>query len=145
MPIYHPPRREPRVLALAIAGDEIAWAVADPYMIRGAGRAAGQLRSRPAMVQRLVRREKPTLLVVGSEALAGVVARVARRTGVPVAAGRPPRLSRSIACDLYPELRALAPGRLESLAVRAVAAVLYADTPSRRYAPRRNRPLPRRS
>lgn len=145
MPIYHPPRREPRVLAVAIAANEIAWVVADPYMIRGAGRAAGELRSRPATLQRLVRREKPTLLVVGSEALAGLVTRVARRNGVPLAAGRPPRLSRSIACDLYPEIRTLAPGRLESLAVRAVAAVLYADTPSRRYATRRNRTLPRRS
>jgi hypothetical protein len=144
MTIRYPPRREPRVLAAGIAASGLAFAAADPWVLRSAGHCPCQPRSRTAALARLVRREKPTALVAADPVLVPTLRRVGRAQGVPVVIGRLPPLPRRIASELYPELPLLAPGRLGRVAVAAIATVLHASIPPR-YAPRRHRSPARRA
>ena len=56
MPIRYPPRREPRVLALATIPAGLVFAVVDPWVVRGTGQASCGRRTRSAAILRLVRR-----------------------------------------------------------------------------------------
>ena len=141
MPLRFPPRREPRVLALVRSRDGFHYATADPWELRCAGLVACHGRALSASVARLVRREKPTLLVTGSPSLRVPVRRAARQHGIGVAVGDLPKLRRDVARQMYPELPMRAPTRdLDRVATLAISAVLYAETPPRRYAPTRHRP-----
>lgn len=144
MTIRYPPRREPRVLAIAEDPAGLAFAVADPWVVRGAGKIPCRPRSRLAAVSRLVRREKPTALAVVTPALRRTVHRVGRAQGIPVVPDPLPDLPRAIARELYPEVPVLAPDALNSVATAAIAAVLHAPIPPRKYAPRRRHPPVRR-
>ena len=141
MPTRLPPRREPRVLAVARSRKGFHYAAADPWELRGTGAIACHDRALTPAVTRLARREKPTLLVTESPSLRIPVRRVAKHLTIAAGGGRLPIPARSIAEELYPELpmRAATPA-LSRVATLAIAAVLYAQAPSRKYAPRRNRP-----
>jgi hypothetical protein len=141
MPIRLPPRREPRVLALVRSRNGFHYATADPWEVRSAGRVTCHGRALTPAVARLAQREKPTLLVTRSPSLLAPMRRAAKRMGVAAQGDRLQIPLPSIAEDLYPELRMRAPTpALAQVATLAIAAVLYARAPSRRYAPRRNRP-----
>jgi len=145
MTIRYPPRREPRVLAIASTASGLAFATADPWVVRGAGGLACRPGARLAAIARLARREKPTALIAANAAARRPIRRVGRTQGVPVLTEALPVLPAVIARELYPELPLLAPNRLAPIAAVAIAAVLHAPIPPRRYAPRRRRPLARRS
>jgi hypothetical protein len=114
--------------------------VADPWELRAASSVTCRDRALPAAVARVIRREKPTLLVAQGDPVSSAVRCAARRLKVPLVDRDLPHLSHAIARDLYPELRLRAPSRpLARAAVLAIAAVLYAETPSRKYAPRCSR------
>jgi hypothetical protein len=136
-----PPRREPRALTLIRSPSGFHYATADPWELRSAGSITCRDRALAASVARIVRREKPTVLVARGDGLAGPAKRAARRHGLAVVGADLPTLRRDVAQEMYPELPLRAPSReLERAAILAIAAVLYADTPPRRYAPTRNRP-----
>jgi hypothetical protein len=140
MPTRLPPRREPRALALIRAPTGLTYAVADPWELRAAGSLTCRARALSAAVARVIRREKPTLLVAQGDPVSSATRSAARRLKVPLVDGNLPRLPPAIARDLYPEIRLRAPSRsLRRAAVLAIAAVLYAETPSRKYAPRCSR------
>ena len=140
MPLRYPPRREPRVLALSRAADGLHYATADPWEVRAVGSIPCRDLALAALVARLIRREKPTLVVARERELRGPVERVCRRLGVASSGGRAPVLPPPIARDLYPELPMRAPTpSFERIATTAIAAVLYAKTRPRHYAPRRQR------
>lgn len=128
------------MLALTRTADGLHYAAADPWEIRSVGSVGCRARALAAAVARLVRREKPTLVAARERELRGPVERVCRRLGVATTGGRVPVLPPPIARDLYPELPMRAPTpSFERIATMAIAAVLYAKTRSRHYAPRRQR------
>jgi hypothetical protein len=129
------------VLALVRSRKGFHYATADPWELRGTAAIACHDRALTPAVARLARREKPTLLVTESPSLRVPVKRVGKRMGIAVESDRLPIPSSSVAVDLYPELRMRAATPvLAQVATLAIAAVLYAQAPSRKYAPRRNRP-----
>lgn len=135
MPTFRPPRREPRLLAVAITRAGIAFAVADPWEVRSAGTVASTARARRLVLVRLVRREKPTAIVAEGRAIRRLAAAVGRELGLAVVPPPLPTLPIRTARDLYPELPIHAPtSALERLAVLAIAAVLNAEPTSRLYA-----------
>ena len=141
MPTRLPPRREPRVLALVRSRKGFHYATADPWELRGAASVTCHDRALTPAVARLARREKPTLLVTKSSSLGMPVKRIGKRMAIAVGSDHLPIPLPSVAEDLYPELRMRAPTpALAHVATLAIAAVLYAQAPSRKYAPRRNRP-----
>jgi hypothetical protein len=144
MPTRLPPRKEPRVLALARSAGGLLFASADPWEVRGTGEIKCTERSEKLMVRRLLRREKPTAVTTADKSLAEKAEDAARSTRIPFVSAPsalPPRL---IAAELYPELRLFAPRReLERVATLAIATVLHSSTPRRSYAPRCNRTTPR--
>lgn len=140
MTILRPPRREPRVLAIARNPRGLAWACVDPWDLRGAGLLLGPRRAEPTALRFLVRREKPTAIVAGSPAAHARCSRLARRLRIPLVPAPskmpPPATVRA----LYPALRLVAPRlELRQVALLAIAAVLHSEIPSRPYAPRRHR------
>ena len=142
MPTMRPPRREPRVLALAATPHGLQWAVADPWEVRGAGKIPCRSRSNRLAVVKLLRREKPTAMVCGTTHLLPLVTALGRIHRVPVVREGLPTLDAGIAEELYPEALMRAPNpSLLRLASLAISAVLHADIPSRRYAPCRRRAL----
>jgi hypothetical protein len=145
MPIRYPPRREPRILAVDLANNGLAFVSVDPWVIRSAGRIGCRARSRSAALSRLIRREKPTAVATPSAALAPFLRRAARRLELPAVEDPLPALLPSVATDLYPELPVLAPdSALARLSAFAISAVLNARVPSRTYVtPRRHHAAPR--
>lgn len=147
MPTLYPPRREPRALAISVLPAVIAYAVVDPWEIRASGAVSCRPRSRLAAILRLLRREKPTMIVTVGQALSPVLGRAARTADVPVAQARPPPLPVPVARELYPELATLVAPKLHPLAALAIAAVLHAPHLPRSYAlppHRRQAPVRRR-
>lgn len=147
MPSLYPPRREPRVLAVSVLPGLIAYAVADPWEIRASGEVPCPSRSRFAAILRLVRREKPTMVVARGPVPAPALRRAARIAGVPVIRERPPPLPVPVGRDLYPELATLVAPKFHPLATLAIAAVLHAPHLPRSYVvpPHRRNAPPRRS
>lgn len=144
MPIRYPPRREPRVLAVTVIPTGLAFAVVNPWVVRGTGRTRCHRHTRRAAVLRLVRREKPTALTTTDASLVTELARVAKNCGIAVIKKRVPRLPVAIATDLFPELPLFAPGKLGRLAAMAISALLHVTPQSRQYATtRHNSPLRR--
>lgn len=142
MPCIHPPRREPRIIAFVPRGRRLAWAVVDPWEIRGAGVIRTGARSRLASVRRLVRREKPSAVVTSSVPFHSALARGALRFGPVVLSPRSPNIPRDIASDLYPEFDLCTPSALlRQAASLAITTCIYAPIPSRRYVHRRRRAL----
>jgi hypothetical protein len=140
MPPRYPPRREPRVLAIIRSNVGFQYATADPWELRAAGSATCQDRALGPTVARLVRREKPTLLVARGAGLREAGQRACRRYGPTYATAPIPALPPPIAQDMYPELPMRAPTpSLEKVATLAIAAVLYTKNSTRHYAPRRKR------
>jgi hypothetical protein len=136
-----PPRREPRVLAVLRTPTGFAVAVADPSELRSVFSITCRDLTLGPGIARAMRREKPTLVLAPEEPVRAAVLRAAHRLGIPVAEGVLPKVPSFIAADLYPEihLRATSPMLLQ-VATLAISAVLYAETPSRRYATTRRRP-----
>jgi hypothetical protein len=141
MPLRLPPRREPRVLALIRTQVGFSYAVADPWELRSIGCVDCRALILGPAVLRLVRREKPTLIVTRDRVLRGPAARSAKRVGIAATAAALPNLPPAVAAEIFPELpmRAVTPSRSRA-GVLAIAAVLYADSLPRKYAPRRHRP-----
>ena len=139
MPIRHPSRREPRVLAVTADRGRLAWCVADPWELRSSGVAAASPRALVAALRRLIRREKPTATVAGSPKLEVALTRAARSLGVPLMPGPVRPLADAAAFALYPELPLFAPtGALRRAAALALGAVLEAAVPIRPYATSRH-------
>ena len=129
------------MLALIRFPRGFSYAVADPWELRAAGSVRSRARSLGAAVARAVRREKPTLVVTDDAEILRHARRTARRFGIEATDETLPKLPPSIGKDLYPELPMRAPSPSLSRAARlAIAAVLYAEAPSRRYATCRQRP-----
>lgn len=143
MPIRRAPRREPRCLALVPTKDGLAFAAIDPWEVRSVGELRRRSGSQVLALRRLIRREKPSLLVPGTRELAEALTRAARIIGVPVLRAPPAPVTRAWARALFPELRLFAPTRaLERAALVAVAAVLQSPLTPRTYAACRRRTLP---
>jgi hypothetical protein len=138
-----PPRREPRVLAVSRSPTGLRFAVADPWELRTAGAIDCRDASLGPALLRIVRREKPTLLVLGdgpsNALLRRPAARVALWARIALVTQGLPLLPLPIAQDMYAELPLRAPSPdLARVASLAISAVLYAErpVPSRHYAPR---------
>ena len=145
MTIRYPPRREPRVLAVATGVRSLVWAVADPWEIRGAGRTHAIRRTHRLAIQRLVRRERPTVVVVPKRYLSRLRS-MRRALGVPFLPVSFPIAPGPIAVELYPEITLHAPSSaLRRVAVTAVSAVLHGQFPPREYASTCQRTLLRRT
>ncbi|MFI5297584.1 MAG: hypothetical protein ACHREM_05750 [Polyangiales bacterium] len=130
-----PPRREPRVLALARSRGQLLWVVVDPYEVRAAGDVAVSAASVANTVCRLVRREKPTLVATPRLALALDIRRLVEARGLPLVSGRIPALPVDVATELFPELPLHCPSpRLARLAAYSIATTLHAPHQPRRYA-----------
>lgn len=128
-------RREPRVLALALARHSLLAVVADPFEIRSAASTPIRRRTLTDAVRRLAKREKPTVITAQTPELAQAIAPVAEELGLGVATGRYPRLPVSVAADLYPELPLHCPTpRLARLATFALSMILHAPDHPRKYA-----------
>ncbi len=133
--IIRPPRREPRVLALSLSRHTLLWAVTDPFEIRSAGSTFVRKRTVADTVHRLVKREKPTVIVATTRELADALAVVAEELGLAIVTGAYPRLPVAVATDLYPELPLHCPTpRLARLATYALSMILHAPEHPRRYA-----------
>lgn len=144
MPTRLPPRREPRVLAVAKRPPSLLWAVADPWELRGSGTLDCTKRSETLALRRLIRREKPTVIVAANDGLEDTVRRASRGSRVPFVRATTDLPPTRIAADLYPELPLFAPMRPLSRTARvAIATVLHSFPPPRPYAPRRHRTIPR--
>lgn len=136
--IRHPPRKEPRVLALVPERGRLFFAAVDPWEIRSTGELRPRSGAQVLALRRLIRREKPTILVTDSKRLREALTRAAKVVGVPVLTGPIAHVSAS-GRDLYPELPLYAPTPpLERVALLAIAALLHLPhVPTRPYAPRR--------
>ena len=141
MPLRLPPRREPRVLALVRTQVGFSYAVADPWELRSVGSVGCRALILGPAVLRVIRREKPTLVVARDRELRGPAARAAKRLGITATDAGLQNLPPAVAAEMFPELpmRAVTPSRSRA-GVLAIAAVLYADSSPRKYAPRRHRP-----
>ncbi|MFI5300416.1 MAG: hypothetical protein ACHREM_20195 [Polyangiales bacterium] len=130
-----PPRREPRVLALARSRRQLLWVVVDPYEVRAAGDVDVRAASVAAAVRRLLHREKPTLVAMPKLALALDIRALVEARGLPLVSGRMPPLPVDVATELFPELPLhCSSPRLASLAAYAIATTLHAPHQPRRYA-----------
>jgi len=138
MNITHPPRREPRVLALAVTPKGLHFACADPWHLRSAGPVRCTNHSKSAALLRVARREKPTALFSPDDSLGDVLQDIARVTGAVVIPGPLPHLPVHIARDLYPDLPLVAPGSLGLIAALAISAVLNGTVRPRTYASHRH-------
>jgi len=137
MPIRTPPRREPRVLAVTGSKHGLNFAVVDPWEVRAAGIVQCTGTTRVDILAKLMRREKPTALV-GTRSLRTSLLEASRPNKLGVVTQDFPRLPLAVAAELYPELPMMAPGRAaQRVVVRAIAAVLHANIPTRNYEPRR--------
>ncbi len=143
MPYRFPPRREPRILAVAVVVRGLAFVVVDPWVIRGSGRIHCREPSRTAALLRLVRREKPTAVVAAGPALARAAERIARECGIAAVRRPDEEIPVDIAQELFPELPLFAPGDLSPLAALAISAVLHVTPHPRRYAHSRHHASPR--
>lgn len=133
--IIRPPRREPRVLALSLSRHTLLWTVTDPFEIRSAGSTFVRKRTLADTARRLVKREKPTVIVVTTEELADAISLVAEELGLAIVTGKYPRLPVVVATDLYPELPLHCPTpRLARLATFALSMILHAPDHPRQYA-----------
>jgi hypothetical protein len=141
MPTRFPPRREPRVLAVARTDTRLFWAVVDPYELRGTGELECSERAESRMLRRLIRREKPTVITTADGRLAEKAERIARGSLVPFVAPPAAHRPRRVDAELYRELPLFAPRRgLARVAALAIATVLQSPIPRRPYAKsRRNR------
>jgi hypothetical protein len=127
------PRREPRILALSLAGSTLAWVCADLYELRSSGEQRLRGRSTRPALRQLVARERPSAIAAESKALRVALARI---TGRELPLVDPPTrlIPFSVLADLYPEASLFAPTpRLERLARQAVT-VSTRELPSRHYA-----------
>jgi hypothetical protein len=139
-----PPRREPRVLAVCRARGGLQYAVADPWELRSAGSFPATTRAEALHLRRLVRREKPTVIVSGGAQLRALVCRIARRAGLGVLAKMPALPAETTARELFPELPLFAPtAALRRTALLAIAAALEAPIVPRHYATSRRHSLSR--
>jgi len=137
MPIRTPPRREPRVLSVAAFRHGLLFAVVDPWEVRSVGFVTCACSSRLTEVKRLISREKPSALV-GTRRLRPALLEAGAASRLGVVKRDLPTLPLPIARDLYPEIGIMAPKRAaQRVAVRAIAAVLHANIPTRHYATRR--------
>lgn len=134
MPIRHPPRREPRVLAVGLIPHGLAFAVIDPWVIRSSGRMRCREPSRGAAILRLIRREKPTSIIVSDSSLAPLAEHGAKACGIGFVQKRPMRIPTPIAKELYPELPLFAPGHLSRIAALGISTVLHRNPIARKYA-----------
>jgi hypothetical protein len=134
--LIRPPRREPRVLAIARISDAILWAVVDPFEVRSTGTTPITTeRAIPRAVRRLVKCTKPTVIATLDHDLAKTITSTARRLGLPLVADRFPSLPAAIAADLFPEFPTQCPTKpLARLATHAIAVVLHAPIHPRKYA-----------
>jgi hypothetical protein len=141
MPTRFPPRREPRVLAVARNATRLFWAVVDPWELRGIGELECSERVESRMLRRLIRREKPTVITALGERLAEKAERAARGTLVPFVTPPTAHRPRRTDAELYPELPLFAPrSELARVAALAIATVVHSPIPPRTYAKsRRNR------
>lgn len=145
MTFRYPPRREPRVLAIAPDSHRLLWVVADPWEIRGAGRPRCSIRAQPSAVLRLARRERPTVIVAAHRNFKRL-RHVLADLGVPFLPISFPIAPDPIVAELFPEIALHATTRaLRKVAVAAVSAVLHGQFPSRNYATSRNKTILRRS
>ena len=92
---------------------------------------------------RLIRREKPTAIVVSNPELSELARKTAEKCGVGFIAKRPPRIPSPIARELYPELPLFAPGHLSRIAALGISAVLHRNPIARKYAHSRHHPAER--
>lgn len=118
----------------------LAWAVVDPWEIRGSGILA-KSRSTIHAVRRLVSREKPTAIATNSAPLARLLRNRGSRSEPALIQPPIPALPLSIARDLYPEFAFYAPTRpLQRVTALAISAALHSPVTTRRYAHKRCRP-----
>lgn len=137
-----PPRREPRVLAVEAVGTRLSFAVADPWEIRSAGTTGITLPALRLAVQRLVARERPTVLYARGRRLKRLLRALAGRWRLPLIGREPVFVGARRATELYPELPLFAPTAPQSrLALAAVSLALAPNNPSRSYASHRRRPV----
>jgi hypothetical protein len=143
MTLRYPPRREPRVLMVVPNAKRLLWAVADPWEMRGAGRLCCTFRAQASAIMRLVRRERPTVVVAPRRGFKRL--RFAD-LGVPLLPASFPIAPDPIARELFPEIAVHATTRaLRKVAAQAISAVLHGHFPSRKYAITRHRTVLRRS
>ena len=144
MTLRYPPRREPRVLAIAPDSRRLLWAVADPWEIRGAGRLRCSYRAQASAIIRLARRERPTVIVAPRRSF-NRLSFALGDIGVPFLPASFPIAPEPIAAELFPEIALHATTRaLRKVAVEAISAVLHGQFPSRNYAASRNKTILRR-
>lgn len=137
-----PPRREPRVLAVEAVGGRLSFAVADPWEIRSAGTSRVGLPALRLAVQRLLARERPTVLYARGRRLKRLLRALAGRWRVPLIGREPVFVGARSVTALYPELPLFAPtSRQSRLALAAVSLALSPDNPPRTYASHRRRPV----
>ena len=137
MTILRPPRREPRLLALAPHPKGLAFAVCDPWELRSSGIQRCRVSTRRLAIRRMIRREKPTLVATRDPTLLPIVRAVASALRVPVDDVHHPLPSSDVARDLLPEMAHFAPTRsLQNVVRLAVSSVLHAEHASRPYASR---------
>ena len=133
MPIRTPPRREPRVLAAAGSRHGLRFAVVDPWEVRSAGLVKCDRASRVDALRKLIRREKPTALA-GTPSIRAELCEAFTESRLGVVTRDFPTLPPPVAADLYPELVLVAPKiATQQVVVRAIAAVLHANIPTRHY------------
>jgi len=140
--ILQPPRREPRVLAVARVPRGLTFAVIDPWTVRAAGTCFIARGTEHWSLRRLIRRERPTACASSSPELLAALRLATRGTGVGIVTGALPTLPVPVAAELFPELELHAPTRAQKrVAVLAIAAVLHGNIPTRPYATARQRTL----
>lgn len=133
--LTRPPRREPRLAAIALRERKLVWVVCDPFEIRSAGELPITRRALRDAIHRLVKREKPTVIASPDHALGEELTPMFRRLGLSIVAGRFPPLPVPVASELYPELPIHCPTRaLAKLATVALSAMLHAPRQPRHYA-----------
>jgi len=143
MPHRHASRREPRILALEFIPQGIRFAVVDLFEVRSTGEFKTTPRHFSLELQRLLAREKPTVIVTPTPESRSLL-RHARRLRIPLLLSPSRRLSGPAILALYPEVSFFGPTRpLRALLATSIAALLYAPHPSRGYASR-STPTPSR-
>ncbi len=137
MTTLRPPRREPRVLALVQTVHGIAFAVLDPWELRSCGVERCKPPARQLAIQRIIRREKPTVVTANTPMLLRLAGLAAGRLRVPVVAPDLPLPPSGIASDLVRGMAYQAPTRpLQKVVRLALATVLHSQETHRTYAPR---------
>ena len=159
---HHPPRRDPRVLALIPGKTVVRYAALDAWEIRGTGELPGtDARVFRLALARLIVQTRPTVIVcrpparrtVSLTKVLKVLATVAAHSGIPVLS-----LAGSVARDLlddapapdaiakqYPELHALDTDATTDAIRLAAGALSSMNFPPRRYAKTTSTPRSRAS